>query len=504
MTFDTTPKPKFLLAMQNHSWTVAGALSELVDNSFGSGRGDAERVVITHDVAKGTIEVLDNGRGLDELGRLFQLGNTIGRSPGDIGLYGSGGTMALLWLAREVRIWTLRDGMVSKDSVNWKKQIKEEEFPLISSEWSRASINNTPHELLDCEHGTLIRLYMQPEKKISVSNVTKELAATYSPAFRMGRELIWKTIGRNGTERALVEILPSLNNIYDFDGIITIDGIELTFQGQIGTVEDLPHAKSVVSIAFGPRVITTTRDCFASPGGDEIYAGTGVCGHLDLGEGWQPFLATTKNRIHDDRAWDALMAHVFETIQPLLKKLQAKKLNLILDDLAVQLEEAFDGKGEIEIQVKPKKPGEPTGKKHPHGPPEKPGTDEPLPPGTDEQTTSAATVVVVVPQTDAELGGALCAIQDVGGQFLILVNEEHPDVKAAMDARPTNRLALMLLINNEIASLAARDEQFRKRLFKNRHNLLDRINAFQDGWGGSFICRLLMDRVRRQREVVIA
>src|SRR5262245_29785536 len=93
--YDTTPKPAFLLAMQNQKWSVSGALAELVDNSFGSGRGNADYCAIIHRQRQRVIEVLDNGQGMEYLGRIFQLGNTIGRAPGDIGRYGSGGTMAL-------------------------------------------------------------------------------------------------------------------------------------------------------------------------------------------------------------------------------------------------------------------------------------------------------------------------------------------------------------------------------------------------------------------------
>ena len=37
--FDTTPSPKLIRALRNQRWSVPGAISELVDNGFGSGRG---------------------------------------------------------------------------------------------------------------------------------------------------------------------------------------------------------------------------------------------------------------------------------------------------------------------------------------------------------------------------------------------------------------------------------------------------------------------------------
>src|SRR5215471_18642521 len=173
--FDTTPKPAFLLAMQNQKWTVAGALSELVDNSFGPGRGNATRVHITHDTKHRTITVLDNGVGMESIGRLFQLGNTIGRTPGDIGLYGAGGTMAILWLASRVEVWTLRDGQVSHDEVRWAEWFTASSFPHIDDRWIAATLANTPADLLNLGHGTLVRVHLLPARTFHAPNVRKAL-----------------------------------------------------------------------------------------------------------------------------------------------------------------------------------------------------------------------------------------------------------------------------------------------------------------------------------------
>ena len=158
--FDTTPKPAFLRAMQNQRWTITGALAELVDNSFGPGRGNADTVDIIHDTKARTVTVVDNGRGMQAIGRLFQLGNTIGRSPGDIGMYGSGGTMAVLWLASRVEIWTLVGASVAHDTVDWAEEIRHDRFPIISDQWRHATVANTPAVLLNNGGGTMIKLHL--------------------------------------------------------------------------------------------------------------------------------------------------------------------------------------------------------------------------------------------------------------------------------------------------------------------------------------------------------
>ena len=119
-----------LAQFQRESWeaTACGALAELLDNSFGPGRGNATAVTIFHDPAARTLSVLDNGRGIYAIGRLFQHGNSIGHSIGDIGEYGAGGTKALLWLASKVSIWTLREQMVQHDRVIWKNWFNLDSF----------------------------------------------------------------------------------------------------------------------------------------------------------------------------------------------------------------------------------------------------------------------------------------------------------------------------------------------------------------------------------------
>jgi hypothetical protein len=186
--FNRTPKPAMLRSVQNERWNVSGALAELLDNSFGPGRGNATAVTIFHDLTARTLTVLDNGRGMDAIGRLFQHGNSIGHSIGDIGEYGAGGTKALLWLAARVSIWTLREQMVQHDNVIWKNWFNLDSFDdaNVSNDWHRANILNTPPELLAIGHGTLIRMHLLPTRSLRVNKIVRDLARFYSTGLRKG------------------------------------------------------------------------------------------------------------------------------------------------------------------------------------------------------------------------------------------------------------------------------------------------------------------------------
>lgn len=503
--FDTTPKPAFLRAMQAQTWSVSGAIAELVDNGFGSGRGNAKRVHITHDPKRRTISVLDNGRGMEAIGRLFQLGNTIGRSPGDIGVYGSGGTMAVLWLARRVEVWTLADGMVSHDSVDWTKTIKADEFPAISDEWTTATVRNTPSELLDARHGTLIHLHLAPERRFVPSNARRDLAATYAPALRQGRELLWTTSGTQGETSTLGDLVlmpddPARTTL--FDVVVEVDGQHLTVQGTVGIVEGLGLSKSKIAVGYGHRVIVKTRDCFVSPDRSEKYVGAGIAGWLDLGEGWQPYLSTTKDGINDRRAWDALMEHVFGKIRPLLKQVDTDEIRVEFDNLALNLEKALDGLSKVRVHVaRTEEEGEGilgTGYSPGPNPREKVQHSEverSENPEDPEAGAPSAAQIIITRQNDAGMEQELCQAELLGGgDISVCVNEDHPAIQEALRSEPTNRLMLNMAATREIAAEIASKPEIKRRLFS--RSVLTVLDDKDEVGQARHIHRLLMDNVR--------
>ena len=506
--YDTVPKPAFLRALQNQSWTMSGALSELVDNSFGPGRGNADRVIITNHQKDRWIRVLDNGAGMDNLGRLFQLGNTIGRAIGDIGLYGSGGTMALLWLANRVDIWSLRGGKVTHDSVDWKECIEAGEYPRINGEWEKANESNTPHDLLEQEHGTVIQLWLQRERVLTsnrLNMVSRDLEETYAPGLRSGKEIIWKTEGRNGGYRSLSDPTPSLKKYKDISGAIALsDDTFLPFEGLAGIIEDLPHSKSAISIGYGARVITTTRDCFSSPDEEERYAGTGICGFVDLKEGWQIYLSTTKSGVNDDNIWRALMGHIFSQIRALLKSRDEARQILLLADLQMSLQSMFSGRSDLEITIRrPAVPDLESGKgdaeekqEHKHRP--SVANDD----AEREAKTPALSGIEIAPQTDIQMERCLCRVERRSSSLIAYVNMEHPDVAESMKSRPANTRALSFLITGQIAEMMAKDDELRREMFPK--NVNEQIDSVRGDGVSSYIMRLLVDRVRGHKIEAVA
>jgi hypothetical protein len=508
--------PAALRGLQNMKWTVLGALAELLDNSFGSARGNADSVKIFYDPKARILSVLDDGQGMDAIGRLFEHGNTIGHGVGDIGEYGSGGTMAILWLPSKVEIWTLRNGKVMSDSALWQSWFPKPSFDMlgVSDDWHHATLSNTPAELFECHHGTLIRMHLLPTRRFHVGNVIRDLSKMYSTGLRRGRKRIhWVTLRENDAieDHQLVDpfLEPSASaKTISFDLVLEYRGQHLGVGGRVYLDDKTPASDSKIQIGFGFRIIRAVTECFQSPDGDEKYAGIGVSGWLDLGDGWQPYLTTTKDGIDDAPLFDALMGHVFDKIKPLLKEAENKTIDLVFEDLAVGLESALNTKGaNIKVTV-----GEQPGREPSFG--DAPGIDNPTPgpipgefpppsipddsPGEREKLTAPRLNLLLIPTSDIQMKTVLCRTQITGDDIMILVNKDHRTVQEAMKAKPLNRLALNNLTISDLAVAIIKADHSEHLIKKIFHPPIAKavLDLSDDHDKSRLIIRSLVDRVK--------
>jgi hypothetical protein len=510
----TRPKPSMLRALQNQSWTVHGAIAELVDNSLGKGRGAATDVWLMWDPPTRVLTVLDNGVGMTALRDLFRLGETVGRTPTDIGEYGCGGTMALLYLASEVNIWTLRNGAVAHAHMRWNDHFEAKDFPEIPTTWKRATGRNTPASLWRNGHGTWIELKILKRRKVSESNIRRDLSALYAPAVRNGCTLQWVTSGQTVID--LSDPMTGMENTQDFNLTLEVpggDGIRhLHVHGLVGTIKELPIERSRIAVSFHHRVIQWTRDCYSHSSGRK-YPGVGLCGWLHLDDSWQGLLATTKDSIDDGEAWTVLMDAVFVRIEALLKQLQHEKQTLLLDGITLELQEMFaDGKTPA-----PALYGEPSS----DGPIEGPGDDEPgdgeggrgdrgsRGPRTrgDKEggTSSMASVLEITYLSDAEMKGCLSKaavtfFRDDTTGVNAFINRDHGVIQIALEQHPVNRMCLATLVAQAVAYQVCIHPGVLKAWFGRR--LAEYIENLESENRGPYVLRLLMDRFRDRTATV--
>lgn len=369
---DITPTVQLIKALQSQDWEAKGAISEFVDNSFGEARGNAGRVLIRWNQRTRELSILDNGQGMKDVGDLFQLGLTVGRSPRDIGKYGVGGTMGLVWLGEQADVWTKSKGQMSSAHVIWSEltaRTDPTDWHIEQQGWQTASLANTPSELLDETHGTLISLSVPRSKRFHANTIKTELAKRYAPGLRAGRRLRWETVSARGAiaseELASPWFLPDPVHI---NFALALGDRDLFVQGSIGLDPTLGPDESKIAIGFGHRIVMSTSDCYTSPDGARSYSGLGVAGYIDLQDGWQDYLTTAKTDFTDAELYDHLMAALFQQLEPLLAKADKGSETLQLETLALKISVSLEGALDVDVEVAPRSPAVESHWPEPHAP----------------------------------------------------------------------------------------------------------------------------------------
>jgi len=380
----------------------------------------------------------------------------------------------------------------------------------VSNDWHIANSSNTPSELLAIGHGTLIRMHLLPTRSLRVNNIVRDLARFYSTGLRKGRHISWVTC-RKGTPDDTMELAdpfatPSEHSrTINFDLVLEHRGEHLPVHGSVIFDENTPQSESRVQIGFGYRMIRSTTECFQSRDGEEKYAGIGVSGWLDLGEGWQPYLSTTKDAVDDAPLYSALMDHVFKRIKPLLQAAERKSFSVQFDDLAIGLEQALNSRtGDVVVKVGTEMGPPPTTDNstgvpptdHPPGPP----PEIPMSngrPGDSERNVSPSLEITIYQESDSALEGALCQAGIRGNDIFVAVNRDHAFVQEALKARPVNRMAFNVMIVDELARAIVEvdDGILIKKIF--HRDVASAIYGIEHNHHRSrIVARRLIDRVR--------
>jgi hypothetical protein len=444
----TIPTPRILLGVRSKKWTVAEAIAELIDNSFGEGRGYARNVDVKIDRRRRVITLMDDGVGTEDISALFTLGKGAREGGDDIGRYGMGGSEALLWLADKVTVCTLRDGRSSGATVNWTTQISKEEFPTVDTSWRKPSAAYVPVELMAIGHGTHIRIHLHrghrlPNDGSHRSALRSPISRLFAPGLRTGRHIIW-----NNEE--LQPYAPGLGaDALTFPVTVqTEEGLALTAHVIAGPC-DVSLENSKLAVTYSYRVVEETRDGFGT------YQGGGVAGSITLGEEWRRYLTTTKDGFADENLRNELMAAVASGLEPMLEQLRKQRASSMFAQIAVKLEATLGGlfKVDVEGRDEPSEPDERVSE-----PQEASSDDETRDPEDTKQwdegrhNEQGATEIQIEHGSDAELDGRLVAVSVFPGKPIVAtVNAEHPHVITALEKQPVNRMLLVSFIVGELS-----------------------------------------------------
>ena len=441
------PTARILQAIRGKDWTVSAALAELLDNAFGELRGRASTVWIYWDPKPRNLVVLDNGQGMKDVADLFTLGKGEMSGRGDTGLYGVGGSEALVWLSNQTRvttlITTLTGARVASGQTDWGVCIESEEYPDIDSRWRWAGPANCPMDLFEQEHGTRIDLTIRAGLQINPEVIQDQLSRLFGVGLRTGRQIIWITKGKGGL---MQRDLQAWNPGEIRDSITTVVTIAEGLSADVyaGWVDGLSIANSKLSVNYVYRRIKDTTAGFGR-------AVQGAVGYVDLSPGWLPHLTTTKDNIREDSRHleEALMEAIVTALEPLISRLQQAKRAKIFTNVRISLQHRFQSG----FMALAKRAGGERGGQGGGGEGEKP----PRPPRRPPQEPLVAEIEIRN-ASDVAMDGLLCKV-DVDAQKAVAhVNEEHFLVIMALDAEPVNqRLLEQILIQALAKEIVERD-----------------------------------------------
>lgn len=326
MTERLVPKPHMIKSIRARNWSLAGAIEELVDNSLGHGKASVVEVGISNTVGIG---VWDNGVGIDDINRVFRLGDASAYDTlSQIGQYGVGAKHATIYLGDRVTVRTIRDGRVHEMTVDWGEVERNGDWPLAYTGGGRKPRN-------DDESLFTTIIVTKPARHYHLSTTEKlavELGQIFSPALRSGTMVrVWHELADK--TRQSIEVAPFVPS--DLTDEILI-GAELAgglrWTGRAGLSASLTERHNGVHIAFGHRIIETTREPFCGKSAPTLYCEV----TLDAATPWKHSLSEHKDKVVRNR--DELMASIHEQITPLLEKSSQQAEYLALKIMATPIE----------------------------------------------------------------------------------------------------------------------------------------------------------------------
>jgi len=323
--FCITPRVHLLQAVRNRdNMDYRAAISELVDNSFGPAAGDATEV---HIVIRPTgISVHDNGRGINDIQRLFTLGDSESRHHAtDVGQYGYGAKSACIWLADRLRVETCTgDRKISAD-IDWTALMERDaqEWPTITPKIELVPEGSPSYTHIHADG-------LCQKKRISIESIARELGETYEPALKEGRRIILHNYRKSG-DRSDIEVQPfspaGWTDIHEFSG--EVGGKK--YSCSIGVLtSSVSHFG--LRLCYGHRLIDrlTKLDGTALP--------VRVFGYVRLSPDWKRHLAANKTEVKDT---DELEVQIAEKAKGVIIEAERKQRRIKLDELNAKFSTAI-------------------------------------------------------------------------------------------------------------------------------------------------------------------
>jgi anti-sigma regulatory factor (Ser/Thr protein kinase) len=430
------PKPHMLKSIRSRNWHLGGAIEELVDNSLG--HGQATKVDVVIDNGNG-IAVIDDGIGIDDINRVFRLGDASSHDKlSEIGQYGVGAKNATIYLGDHVRVRTTRDGRRHLMTVDWGQVERNGEWP------DAYQGNGVP----TAEKGTkvIIGKLARHYQLATSEKLARELGQVFAPALRAGTNIRVYHRLKDGHKQVLdVEPFnpPDLTQEITITGEIDTPRGPLKWTGRAGLSASLTERFNGVHIAFGHRVIETTREPFHGESAPTLYAEIA----LDDTTPWKHQLSEHKDKVVGKYRGELILS-IYRQIEALLKQSANQASYLALKEMTVpieaQLTRALKGAGVLHVdpEEEPEEGGTFGDTDTPVTPSKQ--TRTPVEDGDDAQPQKPTGVQIDWRDKD-QLEGKLWSWEITGKQMLLLLDKDQFRVTIGYPPKVRDQVVVQLI-----------------------------------------------------------
>lgn len=314
------PLPHVIKSIRSRNWSMIGAVGELIDNSLDHGRANAVQIIISNTAGIG---VFDDGVGIDDINRVFRLGDASSHDElASISQYGVGAKDATIWLGDQVMVRTVRNGRQHKMVVDWAEVERTGLWPLrYKGAGVRAPTGawgTEVHITKPAQHSYQLR---------TSEKLAQELGYVFGPGIRKGAKISVLHVLKSGEEQWLdVAVFnpPDLNHEIEISGEIETWRGTLKWSGRAGLSPSLTERHNGVHIAFGHRIIEMTRDAFMLASAPTLYCEV----NLDARTPWKHALSDHKDKVVHFR--EKLMDSINTEIRGLLEQSREETTSLKL------------------------------------------------------------------------------------------------------------------------------------------------------------------------------
>lgn len=350
------PTAHILRGIANENHDIATMFAEVIDNALDAGSKNVSiEIGKQKDGRPESLLISDDGSGLEDLTKMVRLGDHDDHDTTEIGMWGVGGSIAMIWLGGEdssVQIESNHRGKNRTLYVNW--------IECGNNKWNIKDGWETPAKAVDVPSGTNIMIRPVARRMPEGARfdaLLEKLGYLYWPALKAHGIKI--EIGNNKhRQRVVCWKAPEITDVVDAQ--IDVCGKKATIHVGIIKAGEETNRRGI-SIVRKHRVVEKNGGlgCGGLP-----Y--TNISGYVNLSKEWT--LAKHKDKVTDEHR-DELGDAIFEKIREIVEKAASRTEELELDALNANAESLLNGalgfgdKGEDLDGPRKNKPRSPIGPK---------------------------------------------------------------------------------------------------------------------------------------------